>query len=69
MVQGKVGSRTGPFPDDHQVAQNWYFGQRLPKGVFLETPDIENGTQIDQRRQDRHQDPLKKLPGSGFGKT
>ena len=40
-----------------------------PKGTFLKSPKIENGTKIKFFNKDRHQDPLKTVPGSGFEKT
>ena len=40
-----------------------------PKGAFLEIPKIENGTKIQLFSKDRHRDPLKRDPGSGFEKT
>jgi hypothetical protein len=39
------------------------------KGAFLEIPKIENGTKIQLFSKDRHRDPLKTVPGSGFEKT
>ena len=47
----------------------WTFGRKgNPKLVFLEIPKIENGTQIQPFSKDRHQGPLKTVPGSGFEK-
>ena len=40
-----------------------------PKGAFLKTMKIENGTQIKLFMKVQHLDPLKTVPGSGFEKT
>ena len=46
------------------------FGGKVGRrGGFLEIPNIENGTKTARWRQDRHRDPLKTVPGSGFEKT
>ena len=39
------------------------------KGAFLEIPKIGKGTKIQFFSKDRDGDPLKTVPGSGFGKT
>jgi hypothetical protein len=40
-----------------------------PNGAFLELPKIANGTKIQLFSKDRHRDPLKTVPGSGFEET
>ena len=56
---------------DFGVLDFWssFGGKGGPKGAFLEIPKIGNGTKIQLFSKDRHRDPLKTVPGSGFEKT
>ena len=40
-----------------------------PKAAFLEILKIDNGIKTDPWKQDRRQEPLKTVAGSGFEKT
>ena len=48
---------------DHFARKCW------SNGRFLDFLKIGNGSKINPCRQDRHRDPLKTVPGSGFEKT
>jgi len=70
MVSWKAGSRQGRSPYFgglgfwRPAARKW-----CPKGAFLKTMKIENGTQKHFFIKVRRWDPLKTVPGSGFEKT
>ena len=69
-LAGRAKGGPGAFPDEGAGAKNLFFCEKgSPKGAFLEIPNIENGTKTARWRQDRHRDPLKTVPGSGFEKT
>ena len=70
MISWKTGSRERRSPELGALgfwgpaARKW-----CPKGAFLKTMKIENGTKNQFVRKVRRWDPLKTIPGSGFEKT
>ena len=70
VVSWKAGSREGPPGSLGVFILFRPLGRKgCPKGAFLKTMKIENGTKNKFFRIFRHWDPLKTLPGSGFEKT
>ena len=59
MVEGKAGSVKVRHPQIKVLLLIDLWGENGgPQGAFLENTKIENGTKIDQWRQDWHRDPL-----------
>ena len=70
VVSWKAGSRKG-WPPPLGAVHFWcHLGRKWsPKGAFLKTMKIENDTKNQLFWKVRRWDPLKTIPGSGFGKT
>ena len=66
--RAKDGFRT-PAQESVFDIFNILSGRGCRKGAFLDIPKIENGTNIAQRREDQHEDPLKMFPGSSVENT
>ena len=70
MVSRKAGSRKGRSPEFGGLGFWRLLGRKgRPKGAFLKTMKIENGTENKLFINVRRWDPLKTVPGSGFEKT
>ena len=70
VVSWKAGSRKGRSPYFGGLGFWRLLGRKgRPKGAFLKTIKIENGTKKQLFRKVRRWDPLKTVPGSCFEKT
>ena len=70
VVSWKAGSRKGRSPYFGGLGFGRLLGRKgRPKGAFLKTMKIENGTKKQFVRKVRRWDPLKTVSGSGFEKT